>query len=73
MEARRLQREALMVDEPRMLLLFVFSSETQLQKLWLQVQQLVIFLTLSGFYNTTYDFLDLDLYPLLFFHSFVKR
>ena len=48
MEALRLQREALIVEEPRMLLLFVFSSETQLQKLWLQVQQLVIFLSLSG-------------------------
>jgi len=61
MEALKLQREALIVDEPRMLLLFVFSSETRLQKLWLQVQQLVIFLILSGLFKYDICFNSLEI------------
>jgi len=43
MEALRLQREALVLDAPRMMSIVVSSSETQLHQLWLQVQQLVTF------------------------------
>jgi len=64
MEALKLQREALIVDEPRTLLLFVFSSETWLQKLWLQVQQLVIFLILSGLlkYDICFNSLEIAMH-----------
>lgn len=46
MEALRLRRQALILEEHRIVLLFVSSSETQLQNLWLQIQQLVMFLSL---------------------------
>jgi len=44
MELLRLRRETLILDAPHMMLSFVSSCETDLHRLWLQVQWLVMFL-----------------------------
>ena len=52
MDALSLQRESLILEHPQMVMLFVSSCETLLQKLWLQVRQLVISLSLQLFVLT---------------------